>query len=150
MFYSGSAGELLIDGKKAGRVANWSFSSSMALLDTTSLADTDRSSTPGIRSTTGSCSLFYYAEEVSGERSNDASLLLNKLIKERVSGLQPNRAAESDQVQLRLRVNDGTANGKYIEGNAWLTSVAMSMAVGAVLSAECSFEFTGALIDVVI
>jgi hypothetical protein len=150
MFYSGSAGELLIDGKKAGRVSNWSFSASLALLDTTSLADTDRSSTPGIRSTTGSCALFYYAEEVGGKSTNDASLLLNKLIKERISGLQPNSAAESDQVTLRLRVNDGTTDGKYIEGNAWLTSVVMSMAVGAVLSAECSFEFTGALSGVAI
>ena len=150
MFYSGSSGELLIDGKKAARVAGWSFSTSLALLDTTSLADTDRSTAPGIRSTTGSCSLFYYTDDPNAGTGNDASLLLNKLIKARVSGAEPNTAAQAESVTLRLKVNDGTTIGKYIEGNAWLTSVAMSMAVGAVLSAECSFEFTGALSGVVI
>jgi hypothetical protein len=148
MFYSGSAGELLIGGKKAGRVAAWSFSTSLGLLDTTSLADTDRSTTAGVRSTTGSCTLFYYAEDPTDKSTNDASLLLNKLIKQRLSGAEPNRAAEAESVVLRLRVNDGTTQGKFVEGRAWLTSVGMSMGVGAVLSAECAFEFTGALTGV--
>lgn len=139
-FYSGSNGELLIDGQKAARVASWSVSSSLGLLDTTCLADTDKSSTPGIRSTTGAISIFYYADA----DGNSASEILNKLIKARVSGDEPNRAAEAEQMLVRLKVNNGTTEGKYIEGICWLTSVEMSMAVGQVLSANCAIEFTGA------
>lgn len=139
-FYSGSNGELLIDGQKAARVSSWSVSSSLGLLDTTSLADTDKSSTPGIRTTTGSLSLFYYADS----EGNSASTILNKLIKARISGDEPNRAAEAEQMLVRLKVNNGTLDGKYIEGNCWLTSVEMSMAVGQVLSANCAIEFNGA------
>lgn len=139
-FYSGSNGELLVDGQKAARVASWSVSSSLGLLDTTSLADTDKSSAPGIRTTTGSASLYYYADD----GGNSASRLLNKLIKARVSGNEPNRAAEAESVLLRLKISDGTSDGKYIEGSAWLTSVEMTMAVGQVLSANCAFEFNGA------
>ena len=141
-FYSGQNGQLLIDGLRAARVASWQFSSSLSLLDTTSLADTDRSSTPGIRSTTGSVSLFYYGDDDT--TANSASTLLRKLIKARVSGVEPNRANESEQVTLRLVVSDGTAAGKYIQGRAWLTSAEMTMAVGQVLSANCAFEFSGA------
>ena len=141
-FYSGSQGQLLIDGRVAARVANWQFSTSLALLDTTSLAETDRSSTPGVRSTTGSATLFYYADEADG--TNSASTLLRKLIKARVSGTEPNRAAEAEAVTLRLRVNDGSTDGKFVQGSAWLTSVDMAMAVGQVLSANCAFEFNGA------
>jgi len=56
MYFSGTQGELYIDGVKAAKVRNWSFSSSLGLLDTTTLGDTDSTSTPGIRTNTGSLS----------------------------------------------------------------------------------------------
>ena len=141
-FYSGQNGQLLMDGTQAARVASWQFSTSLSLLDTTSLADTDRSTAAGIRSTTGSVSLYYYADDASN--ANSAATLLRKLIKARTSGAEPNRADEAEQVTLRLKVSDGTTGGKYIQGTAWLTSVEMTMAVGQVLSANCAFEFSGA------
>ena len=147
-FYSGSNGELIIDGKKAARVANWSFNSNLALLDTTSLADTDRTVIPGVRSTTGSCTLFYYADDGSNE--NSASVLINKLIKVRNSAATPGQAAESQSVTLKLRVDDGSTTGRYLTGVAYLTSVQMAMAVGEVLSATCSFEFNGAPTEVLL
>jgi hypothetical protein len=144
MFYSGSNGELHIDGKKAARVANWSVSSSLALLDTTSLKDTDRTSTPGVRSTTGNCTLYYYAEDPADKSTNDASTLLGKLIKAKVAGESEGVGHEAEAVTLKLRLDDGTASGRHISGKAWLTSVQMSMAVGEVFSASCAFEFSGA------
>ena len=86
-FYSGSQGQLLIDGVAAARVQGWSVSTSLGLLDTTSLEDTDRTSTPGVRSTTGSCTLFYYAPDPGEQGRNDASALINKLNQE-----QPGRS----------------------------------------------------------
>jgi hypothetical protein len=143
-FYSGSNGQLLIDGKQAGRVSSWSFSSDLAVLDTTSLEDTDRTVTPGVRSTTGSCTLFYYAEDPTNRATNSASGLINKLLKQHTAGTSPGRADEAEAVVLRLRVDDGTTAGKFIEGQVYLTSVQMTMAVGEVLSAQCGFEFNGA------
>ena len=116
------------------------MSSSLGLLDTTCLSDTDKSSIAGIRTTTGAISIFYYADA----DGNSASKILNKLIKARISGDEPNRADEAEQMLVRLKVNNGTTEGKYIEGTCWLTSAEMSMAVGQVLSANCAIEFSGA------
>lgn len=148
MFYSGSNGELHIDGKKAGRVANWSITSNLALLDTTSLKDTDRTVTPGVRSTTGNCVLYYYAEDPADKSTNDASRLLGKLIKSQVAGQSEGVGHEAEAVTLKLRLDDGTAAGKHLMGKAWLTSVQMTMAVGEVFSASCAFEFSGAPTEV--
>lgn len=139
-FYSGTDGRLLIDGQEAARVRSWSYSATQSTLDATSLADTDRVVTEGIRSHSGSCALWYYA---SGS-GNDASGLLQKLIKARTVGNEPGIAPETERVTLRLKIQDQTLEGKYIEGEAIITSAAMAMSVGEVLSAEVAFEFNGA------
>jgi hypothetical protein len=146
-FYSGSQGELWIDGERAAKVGNWSASSSLATLDTTSLADTDRTTVPGIRSTTGSCTLFYYSD---ANGKNDASTLIRKVVKPRGSNAEPGRAAEAEPATLKLKINDGTAGGKYLTLQTWLTSIQIQMAVGEVLSAQVSFEATGAPLEAAI
>ena len=139
-FYSGTDGRLLIDGKEAARVRSWSYSASQSTLDTTSLADTDRTVTEGIRSHSGSCALWYYADP----GGSNASTLLQKLIKARTVGNEAGIAPESERVTLRLKIQDQSLEGKYIEGEAIITSAAMAMSVGEVLSAEIAFEFNGA------
>lgn len=146
-FYSGKDGELWIDGKKAARVRGWSISSSVATLDTTSLEQTDRTVISGIRSTNGNCSLFYY-EEGPGV-TGDCSTLLRKVI-QAASSSDTGIAPEPKNVRLRLRINDGTAGGRYIEGDCVITSASMTMAVGEVLVAEVAFEFNGAPTAVVL
>jgi len=143
-YYSGRDGELLIDGVKAGKVRSWSVSASASTLDTTTLEDTDRTVIYGVRSMTGNCSLFYYADNATTKAGNDASILLNKIIKARTTSTEPGTAADPETVTLRLRISDGTTSGKYIEGSVLITSVSMSMAVGEVLAAEVAFEFNGA------
>lgn len=145
-FYSGTQGELLIDGVKAAKVRNWSLSSSLGLLDTTTLGDTDTTSVPGTRTTSGSCQLFYYAVDPLNTNSNSASVLVRKLIKAGNEGVAP----EAEEVRLRLKINDGTTSGKFIEGPAHLTSVAMACSVGDVLSADVAFQFNGAPTAVVL
>ena len=143
-FYSGSSGSLLINGKKAARVRSWQLSSSAGMLDTTSLEDTDRTVTPGIRNTSGSCQIFYYTTDPTKKTDNSASELLNVLIKQRINDTNPGQAAETTPVTLRLQVSDGTTEGKYVQIEAYLTSAQMSMAVGEVLAAHIAFDSNGA------
>jgi len=139
-FSSGKDGRLYIDGQVAAKVIDWSISTSVAGLDTTTLGDLDRTNTAGIRTTSGSCQLFYYAVDPNNTSTNSASVLLNKIIKANSSG----QGAESEKVLLRLGIVDGSSTEKYIEGLCLITSAAMTMAVGAVLAASISFEFDGA------
>ena len=139
-FYSGTDGRLYLDGKAAAKVSNWSFSSSLDLLETTTLGDVDRTTVAGIRSTSGSCTLFYHADNPSDRTTNSASTLLNKIMKGSSSG----QGAEAQQVKIKLYIKDGTTQGKYVEGSCWVTSASMTMAVGSILSADISFEFDGA------
>ena len=55
-FYSGRDGALYVagSGTKTAKVQSWSFSSSMAVLETTSLGDSDRTLKAGVRSYSGS------------------------------------------------------------------------------------------------
>ena len=139
-FSSGKDGRLYIDGVPAAKVIDWSINTSVAGLDTTTLGDLDRTNTAGIRATSGSCQLFYYAVDPNDTSTNSASVLLNKIIKASSSG----QGAESEKVLLRLGIVDGASTDKYIEGLCLITSAAMSMSVGAVLAANISFEFDGA------
>lgn len=140
-FHSGTDGELYIDGVKAAKVRSWSFAVSLGLLDTTNLGDTDSTVIPGIRTTTGNCALFYYADDPHNVGTNSASVLIKKLLKAGSAGV----AAEPETVRLRLKIKDATAAGKFIEGPVLLTSASMSCAVGEVMSAEVAFQFTGAV-----
>lgn len=147
MFFSGTEGQLFIEGNKAAKVRSWSFASSLGLLDTTTLGDTDSTSTPGIRTNTGSCSLFYYAT-ANPDYVNSASALINKLVKAGSEGV----AAEAQEVVLRLAVNNSDSNVgiRYIEGPVFLTSASMTCAVGEVLSVDVAFQVNGAFTGVVL
>jgi len=146
MYYSGTQGELFIDGVKAAKVRNWSFSSSLNLLDTTALGDTDATSTPGIRTNTGSCQLYYYAPTTTVGENNSASVLINKLLKAGTEGIAP----EAEQVVLKLSLNNGSGVPSHITCPAYLTSVSMTCSVGEVLSADVAFQVNGAFSEVVL
>ena len=80
-FYSGRDGELHVAGTKAAKVQSWSFSSSMAVLETTSLGDTDRTLESGVRSYSGSARLFYYVETPGSGANSNLNALLTAAIK---------------------------------------------------------------------
>jgi len=141
-YFSGTSGQLYINDSKAAQVASWSISTNAGLLDTTSLGDTDKTSIYGTRSTTGSCTLYYY-QPTPGVKG-DSSTLLNALIKARTASTTPGVAPEAESVKLKLLIDDTTTGGKYIEVDANITSASMTMAVGTVLAAEIAFEVIGA------
>lgn len=139
-YFSGQHGRLYIDGTKAAAVTDWSINSSMSALATTTLEETDQTFINGLRTTTGSCSLLYYQDG----NNNSARDLVEKLMKERNVMSTPGVAAQAQNVFLQLYINDGTRAGKSITVEALITSAAMQMAVGEVLSAQVSFQVNGA------
>ena len=141
-FYSGKEGELLIDGTKVAKVRSWSFSMNQAVLETVSLEDTDRTIIHGTRSYTGSASIYYY-QDSSGSGSGRLTTLINEVIKGGTGG-GDGVNAESSYVTLKLRIKDGTANGRFIEFSAIPTSISMTSTIGEVFAADISFEAHGA------
>lgn len=153
-YFSGSDGSLLadIDGTwtKIGRATNWALNVTQGSLDTTTLEDTDRTVIPGVRSTTGSCTVFYYQDSMGSNAQNQCSKLVNKLLKERTQADKPGQAAKPDLVKFRMRVADGSTDGKRVDVEAYLTSASMRLGVGEVLAAELSFDVVGAPLSVTI
>ena len=141
-FYSGKEGELLIDGTKVAKVRSWSFTMNQAVLETVSLEDTDRTIIHGTRSYTGSASVYYYQDAV-GVASGQLSTLINNIIKTG-SGAGDGKNAESTAMTFKLRIKDGSSNGRFIEFQAIPTSFSITSAVGEVTAADISFEVNGA------
>ena len=144
-FYSGRDGELYIAGSdtKAAKVQSWSFSSSMAVLETTSLGDTDRTLKAGVRSNSGSCRLFYYvASPASGADSNLNAILTNAIKTGTSAGDGENDA--SPEIVLKLRMPTGSTDIRDIQFSVFITGVSMNTAVGEVASADISWEANGA------
>ena len=141
-FYSGKEGELLIDGTKVAKVRSWSFSMNQAVLETVSLEDTDRTIIHGTRSYTGSASVYYYQAAV-GVASGQLSTLINNIIKTSNSAGDGTNA-ESTAMTFKLRIKDGSTNGRFIEFEAIPTSFSITSAVGEVTAADISFEVNGA------
>ena len=141
-FYSGKEGELLINGTKVAKVRSWSFTFNQAVLETVSLEDTDRTIIHGTRSYTGSASVYYYQAAV-GVASGQLSTLINNIIKTGNSAGDGSNA-ESTAMTFKLRIRDGSTNGRFIEFQAIPTSFSMTSSVGEVTAADISFEVNGA------
>ena len=115
-----------------GKVRNWSFSQSQAVLETTALGDTDRTLVDGVRSLSGSCSLYYYAaDDNSSWGADDILRRIMKPYYPRVGNVDPNNpdvgpgaqdlgeTIRSGKVAFRLQVNrDRSAtNTHQIDGS---------------------------------
>ena len=150
-FFSGSTGVLQFGGGKViGKVRDWSFTSNVQMLPTTSLGQTDATVTNGIRSQSGSFTLHYYDEKDSSTTIY-ASTVIGKLLKAATKFSDDTAvAAENETFKLRLRINKGSTSGKWVQGDVYLTSVAMTMAVGEVLAAQSAFTVNGAFEEVTI
>ena len=145
-FYSGRDGELYIGSSstKAAKIQSWSFSSSMAVLETTSMGDTDRTLKSGVRSYSGSCRLFYYVSDTtSSSSSSNINGLIDAAIKAGGSA-GDGENTESSEVVLKLRLTTGSTDQRDIQFSAFITGVSMSTAVGEVASADITWEANGA------
>ena len=147
-FYSGQDGQLYVNDNKVAKVRSWSLTVNQAILETVSLEDTDRTLLPGLRSVSGGCSLYYYQETAgNGTAAGGITTLLSNMItKSGIAGTGGASAGDTKStVKFRLKVDDGTTNGRYTEFQAYLTSLSMTSATGEVLAADVSFEVHGAV-----
>ena len=127
-FLTGRDGSITYAGKKLAKVASWSLSSQVEALETTSLADTARNYTTGIKSASGSCAIWYYDDAPES--------LLSKVIK-------TGEATDADIVEMTLGFGANAVSFK-----ALITNAELSMAVGAVLQAQVQFNACGDMTDV--
>ena len=123
-YYSGKDGTLTYNGNTVAKVSNWSVSTTVETLEVTNLSLSDRTFVPGLRSSTGSATIFYYDEA--------AVPLLGRIIKTAAVG-------ESDILAIRLGWG-----GKFIQGDCIITSGELNCAVGEIMQATIQFQFTGA------
>ena len=128
------------------KITNWTLSTSAQLLDTTTLGDYDKTSVYGLRTTTGTLTLFYYKDPKSiqsNKDNNSASWFTHQLARSQASG-----GEKSVEVRLRLYVDAKNMNGdlklrEYVELDANLTSVSYGSNVGELVSVDVSFEASG-------
>ena len=141
-FYSGQDGKLFVANgvqtidtavDEIAKVRSWSFTVNTSVLETVSLGDHDRTIIPGMTSTTGSCSIYYYADNTS--TGNNANRLSPRII----SKILPTATSERPTVRFRLQVD----SNHRIDIDAIITSFAMTNSVGEVMAADVSFEANG-------
>lgn len=134
--YTGRDGQLLLGSNALVKVTSWTLQADLELLETTSLGDNLRTFTPGVQSFAGTASLIYYKAD---NGSIDASELLRKLVRTGTSG-----ATTADAVTLTLRLADGS-DLNDVSLTAFITSASIGASVGEIVSAQISFQATGAL-----
>ena len=127
-FFSGRDGSLYADGVRVARVSDWSLSSSVEALETTDLGMNERSYTPGLKSASGTCNVFYH--------NDDPVPLLKRVV-------QAGAATDTDIVRLSLRWGK-----KKIDVDALITQAGLSCQVGSVMQAAISFNVTGNYQDI--
>ena len=115
----------------------------MAVLETTSLGDTDRTLKAGVRSYSGSCRLFYYvAAPASGANSNLHDILTTAI--KTGGGANDGENDASSSIILKLRLTTGSTDIRDLQFAVFITGVSMNSAVGEVASADISWEADGA------
>ena len=151
-YFTGSSGSLRMDGNEIAAVQSWSVNASVSLLSVKSLAETDDRFIASNRTITGSCRVLYYQEVLGQKGTNNASAILNRIFKARSADsdfyqgatLDQGDSADEKRLTLRLKIDDSSTNGKYIELRVIITNASMTMAVGEILAADITFQAHGA------
>ena len=120
--YSGKNGKIEWVNAKVTRVRDWSLQSSFDTLDVTNLGDDARAYEAGLKSATGTMTVFYHDDD-----SSLKSILDNVI----VTG-----APTAGKLELKW----GT---KEVTVNAFINSATITCSTGEVMSAELGFTVTG-------
>lgn len=132
--FTGIDGALYADGNKVGRVSNWSFSSNVASLPTTTLGDYAATAIYGIQSYSGSCTVYYYEKDAG---AIEGSALMTDAIRTTQTPTEPTH-------ELLLRFNNGAALHE-VKFKCLLNSVQIAASAGEIVTAQISFQVTGPL-----
>lgn len=127
-YYSGKDGFVSYNGATVAKVSNWSLSTTIETLDATNLSLADRVFVPGLRSSTGSATIFYHDEAPVP--------LLDRILK--ITAF-----SEDDIVTIKLGFG-----AKGIQSSCIITSAELNCAVGEIMQATIQFQFTGVLSNV--
>lgn len=122
MYYSGKDGALYLQGNQVAKVNSWTFSETTDALETTVLSENARTFTTGLKTATGSCTVFYY---------DDAPVNLLE---------QVNQTGPGNPTTCRLKLSFGE---KYFEFDAVLTSASLQCRVGEIMQVEVAFQMSG-------
>jgi hypothetical protein len=125
-FYSGKDGALFLQGQQVAKVSSWSISATTDALETTTLAEVARTYTTGLKTATGSCTVFYY---------DDAPVNLLEQVNQSSPGTPPT-------CRLKLQFD-----GKFFEFDAVLTSASLACTVGEIMQVEVAFQMSGDFVD---
>lgn len=123
MILTGADGQLIHNGNVVSKVRNWTLQVQKAQIDTTTLGLYDRTYIGGLRSATGSASLFF----------------------------DPNDGIANDFLNTIWTQNNNEAvefvfdrmNQEALAGTGFLTSVSSTVAVGEAQACEIAFQFSG-------
>ena len=132
--FTGIDGALYADGNKVARVSNWSFSSNVAALPTTTLGDYAATSIYGIQSYSGNCTVYYYEKDAG---AIEGSALMTDAIRTTQTPTEPTH-------ELLLRFNNGAALHE-VKFKCLLNSVQIAASAGEIVTAQISFQVTGPL-----
>ena len=132
--FTGIDGALYADGNKVARVSEWSFSSNVAALTTTTLGDFAATAIYGIQSFSGNCTVYYYEKDAG---AIDGSALMTDSIRTTQTPTEPTH-------ELVLRFDNG-AKTHEVKFKCLLNSVQIAAAAGETIAAQISFQVTGPL-----
>ena len=156
-FFTGEHGSLELEGNKIAAVQNWSFSVNVQSADTSTLGSTDTTIVPIKRTTTGSCRILYYQEEPGDQNNTAASRFIRKISKEpTVAGTEATLSQGTAATtvsnldskglsDLKLKIDDGTDQGLFVEMRILITSMTLTMSVGEICAADIQFQNNGAV-----
>ena len=151
-FYSGQDGQLFVNNETAtiestdqiAKVRSWSFTINTSVLETVSLGDFDRTIIPGITSTTGSASIYYYASPDNPRNANGPNeLLSDQIIQKLLPRSSGNTGVPSSELRPKVKFRLGVDAKHYIDIKGVITSFSMTNSVGEVMAADISFEADG-------
>ena len=136
-YYSGKDGSMSLVASNGAetviaKVSNWTFSAQVDTLEVTVLNEHSRRFVPGLRSMTGTATIFYYKDPATG--INAPASLLSHIIK-------TGEVNETDDI-FKIELGWGE---RHVTGNIIITSAELACTVGEVMQANIQFQFTNVL-----
>ena len=132
MIRTGADGLLKYGSNSCVRVRNWSLSIQRSAIDVTCLNSYDTEYVGGLRTATGSATLYYDPAQVTDRE------LLNSIFKDN-SDCTDESCAET----VSFYLNSCSSGPGNFEAQALLTSVSPSVEVGQAIGIQVSFQITG-------
>jgi hypothetical protein len=154
-FYTGRTGALYLIPAEPGeatplppqralKLRDWSLDTTLELLETTTLDTAVKTYTPGVVSSTGSATVFYYRREgsTSSEPGVQFDSFLGKLMKSSEIGV-----TESDRVGIVLRTGTQAGAASDIKDdiafNAYITNASLNVSTSELTSVAIQFTVDG-------